>query len=149
VTDAANACAKVEAYESRWMIEEYHKGLKTGLSIEGMQFSTGAALHNMIAILSVIAVFLLQMRDLRRIEGGLDRPARSYVPESWIVMLSVWRYHEERDLTVREFLLVLGRMGGHQNRKGDGLPGWQTLWKGMLHLQAMLEGAASMAQEKM
>jgi hypothetical protein len=76
------------------------------------------------------------------------RPARSYVPASWIRLLSLWRYKEERELTVREFLLALGRMGGHQNRKQDGLPGWQTLWKGMLHLQAMLEGAACIDPQK-
>jgi hypothetical protein len=142
VTDADIACEMVSAYESRWVIEEYHKGMKTGVSIEAMQFTTGAALEAMIAILSVVALQLMQMRDLGRIEGGLDRPASSYVPTSWIRMLSLWRYKEERDLTVREFLLALGRMGGHQNRKHDGLPGWQTLWKGSLHLHAMLEGAA-------
>jgi hypothetical protein len=148
VRDAAGACEKVAAYESRWVIEEYHKGKKTGLRIESMQFTTGAALEAMIAILSVVSVWLLQMRDLGRIPGGQERPARAYVPASWIRMLSLWRYAEERELTVREFLLALGRMGGHQNRKHDGLPGWLTLWKGMLHLQAMLEGAACMDAER-
>jgi hypothetical protein len=142
VTNADIACEMVGAYESRWVIEEYHKGMKTGVSIEAMQFTTGAALEAMIAILSVVALQLLQMRDLGRIEGGLDRPASSYVSTHWIQMLSLWRYNEKRDLTVREFLLALGRKGGHQNRKHDGLPGWQTLWKGLLHLHAMLEGAA-------
>jgi hypothetical protein len=142
VADAAGAVAKVAAYESRWLIEEYHKGLKTGTKIEALQFTTGAALQSTIAILSVVAVWLLQMRDLSRIEGGQQRPARNYVPASWVRMLSGWRYQDQRDLTVREFLLALGRMGGHQNRKGDGMPGWQVLWKGWLHLQAMLEGAA-------
>lgn len=142
VDDAASACEKVAGYESRWVIEEFHKGMKTGVQIETMQFTTGAALEAMIAIRSVVAAWLLQMRDLGRIEGGQERPARRYVPAGWIRMLSRWRYSDERDLTVREFLLALGRMGGHQNRKHDGMPGWQTLWKGMLHLQAMLEGAA-------
>jgi Transposase DNA-binding len=148
VHDAASACEKVAGYESRWVIEEYHKGMKTGMRIEAMQFATGAALEAMIAIQSVVAVWLLQMRDLGRIAGGQDRPARTYVPAGWIRLLSLWRYKEERELTVREFLLALGRMGGHQNRKQDGLPGWQTLWKGMLHLQAMLEGAACIDAQK-
>jgi len=30
------------------------------------------------------------------------------------------------------WLLLSGRMGGHQGFKQKGLPGWQTLWKGML-----------------
>ena len=48
------------------------------------------------------------------------------------------RYGTERELTVREFTLALGRLGGHQNRKGDGLPGWQTLWRGWNQLHAMV-----------
>jgi hypothetical protein len=28
----------------------------------------------------------------------------------------------------------VGRLGGHLNRKSDGLPGWQTLWHGMTKL---------------
>jgi hypothetical protein len=147
VHDGMGACACVAGYESRWVIEEYHKGMKTGMRIEAMQFTTGAALEATIAILSVVAVWLLQMRDLSRIEGGLERAAQGYVPQRWIRMLSKWRYKEARALTVREFLLALGRMGGHQNRKHDGMPGWQTLWKGMMHLQAMLEGAACFDHE--
>ena len=74
--------------------------------------------------------------------------AAGHVPESWIAMVSLWRYGQRRELTVAEFLLGLARLGGHQNRKGDGMPGWQTLWKGMLHLQAMLEGAACFHSER-
>ena len=142
VRTVADACERVGGYESRWVIEEYHKGMKTGMGIEELQFATGAALKATIAILSVVTVWLLRMRDLSRIADGQERPAKLYVPTGWVQMLSLWRYKESRELTVREFLLALGRMGGHQNRKGDGMPGWLTLWKGMLHLQAMLEGAA-------
>jgi hypothetical protein len=42
--------------------------------------------------------------------------------------------------TVREVTLALGKLGGHLNRKGDGLPGWITLWRGYLKLQALVEG---------
>jgi hypothetical protein len=56
-------------------------------------------------------------------------------------VLSLKRYGEVRgDLTVREFFLALARLGGHQNRKGDGHPGWLVLWRGWMKLQAMLDG---------
>jgi hypothetical protein len=32
------------------------------------------------------------------------------------------------------------RLGGHQNRKCDGHPGWLVLWRGWMKLQAMLDG---------
>ena len=38
------------------------------------------------------------------------------------------------------WLLLLGRMGGHQGMKQKGLPGWQTLWKGYAHFQSLLTG---------
>ena len=36
------------------------------------------------------------------------------------------------------------RFGGHQNRKGDGLPGWQTIWKGWMKLHTALEFAPAL-----
>lgn len=36
--------------------------------------------------------------------------------------------------------LAVGRLGGHMNRKGDRLPGWQTLWRGMTRLATLVEG---------
>jgi hypothetical protein len=34
--------------------------------------------------------------------------------------------------------------GGHQNRKNDHPPGWQTIWRAWHELQAMLCGADAM-----
>jgi Transposase Tn5 dimerisation domain len=42
--------------------------------------------------------------------------------------------------TIRDVVLAVGRLGGHLNRKRDGLPGWMTLWRGWLQLQALVEG---------
>jgi hypothetical protein len=38
------------------------------------------------------------------------------------------------------WLLLLGRMGGHQGFKQKGLPGWQTLWKGYSFFQSLMIG---------
>jgi hypothetical protein len=37
--------------------------------------------------------------------------------------------------------LAIGRLGGHMNRKGDGLPGMITLWRGMERLRELTDGA--------
>ena len=59
----------------------------------------------------------------------------------YVEVLSLTRYGKVRDdLTVHEFFLALGRLGGHQNRKCDGHPGWLVLWRGWMKLQAMLDG---------
>ena len=43
--------------------------------------------------------------------------------------------------TVASVLLALGRLGGHMNRRSDGMPGWITLWRGMKALRLMVKGA--------
>lgn len=34
----------------------------------------------------------------------------------------------------------IAQAGGFLGRKGDGEPGWKTLWKGWLYIQTLLEG---------
>ena len=58
VATLADAWERASWYEVRWVIEEYHKAMKTGCSIEEMQFTTAQALEPMIALLSAVAVTL-------------------------------------------------------------------------------------------
>jgi hypothetical protein len=128
-------------YERRWVVEEYHKAPKTGCRIEDMQFTTTDRLEPAIALLSVVAVTLLKLREASRRADAGTRRADAVLSREYVEVLSLKRYGEVRDdLTVREFFLALGRLGGHQNRKCDGHPGWQVLWRGWMKLQAMLDG---------
>jgi hypothetical protein len=129
---------RVGWYERRPLVEEYHKAQKTGANIEGLQFQSRAGLEPVIALLSVVAVALVNLRAAARMPDQAGRPAASAVDPLWVKVLSVWRHGAARDLTVGEFTLALARLGGHQNRKCDGLPGWQTLWRGWNQLHAMI-----------
>lgn len=134
---------RVDWYELRWpTCEEYHKGQKTGCAIEGPQFTTTEALEPMIALLSVVAWLLMRLRWAARQPEAAERPATDFVPLPWVLLLSKWRHKEQRpDWTLREFLMALARLGGHQNRKADGLPGWQTLWKGWSEFRTIVDFA--------
>jgi hypothetical protein len=132
---------RADWYECRWVVEELHKVKKTGCAIEAPQFTTAAALQPMIALLSVVAVALLNLRELSRNEQTKDNPAEHYVPLEYAEVLSAWRYKEIRPLSVRQFYLALARLGGHQNRARDHPPGWIVLWRGWTKLHLMLEGA--------
>ena len=134
-------------YARRPIIEELHKGMKTGCGIETLQFTTEGALQPTIALLSVMAVFLLGLRDAGRDAQRSALPAVHFVPGWYVEVLSAWRHGVVRlDWTVREFYLALGRLGGHQNRTGDGPPGWLVLWRGWDTLHAMLAGVAALAR---
>jgi transposase-like protein len=141
VATAEQAWEKVEWYCCRWVIEEFHKAQKTGCGIEDPQFTKAARLQPMIALLSVVAAMLLNLRDLSRDERLSTLPATEVIDEELVDILSGWRYGEIRPLSVREFFRALARLGGHQNRKCDGDPGWLVLWRGWIDLQRMVAGA--------
>jgi len=136
-----DAWQAISWYEQRWIIEELHKAMKTGCRIEDMQFTTIARLEPAIALLSVVAVTLLNLRDASRRPDAKTRCATTLLADDYVRVLSNWRYRKTRaNLTIHEFFLALARLGGHQNRKCDGQPGWLTLWRGWTKLQAMLDG---------
>jgi Transposase DNA-binding len=141
VTGLADAWERVDWYTCRWVVEEYHKAQKTGCGIELPQFTTVAALQPMIALLSVVALTLLQLRDWSRRPELQEEAATAVVAEEYVQVLSGWRYRCARPLTVREFMLALARLGGHQNRRQDHVPGWLVLWRGWTKLQLLVEGA--------
>jgi hypothetical protein len=141
VAGPADAWERVDWYCDRWVVEELHKAQKTGCDIEAPQFTTAQALQPMIALLSVVAVALLDLRDRSRQAAGQDGPASAVVPAEQVEVLSGWRYGERRPLTVRAFFLALARLGGHQNRHQDRPPGWLVLWRGWQALQLLVSGA--------
>lgn len=141
VRNFEDACRVIGWYERRWIVEELHKAKKTGCRIEDMQFTTVARLEPAIALLSVVAVTLLNLRDASRRPDAKARRATTLLAREYVEVLSMWRYRKKRNgLTVHEFFLALARLGGHQNRKRDHQPGWLVLWRGWTKLQAMLDG---------
>lgn len=137
-----DAARVVGWYERRWIIEEYHKALKTGCGIETLQFTTPGRLEPAIAVLSVVALTLLKLRDLARRADAKDRCATEVVSERYVEVLSAWRLRRVcPSWTIHEFVLALARLGGHQNRRKDKRPGWLVLWRGWMKLESMLDGA--------
>jgi hypothetical protein len=124
-------------YSTRWLVEDFHKALKSGLGAEKLQLEEAGRLFAAIALMSVVAVRLVELRERVRLTS--EAPAE----QSGLGALEVWvlrSYTKKPIETVREVGLALGRMGGHMGRKGDGMPGWITLWRGMNKLQALVEG---------
>lgn len=124
-------------YSARWLIEEFHKALKTGLGAERLQLETAPRLFAAIAIMSVVALRLIDLREAVRLNPDAPAETAPIGP----LELKVLRARLKRPiLSVRDVALAIGRLGGHMNRKADGLPGWQTLWRGMKKLQLLTQG---------
>jgi hypothetical protein len=144
-----HAWERVEWYRSRWVLEEYHKAQKTGCAIEEMQFETRQALEPMIALLSVVAITLLNLREAARRPDAKERPASDVVDKQYVHVLSCWRHGKSLpEWSVHDFFMALARLGGHQNRKCDDRPGWVVLWRGWTDLQYMVDGAEATRSRK-
>lgn len=59
---------QVDWYAHRWVIEEYHKCLKSGCAVQARQLTTAVRLQRVLGFLAIVAVKLLQLRMLSRIE---------------------------------------------------------------------------------
>jgi Transposase DNA-binding/Transposase DDE domain len=149
VNSLAAARQVITWYESRWVVEEYHKAMKTGCQVENLQFADESRLEPMIALLSVIALTLLNLRDASRRADARTTPASKLIAQEYIDALSLWCHGEARtDWSVHDFFLALARLGGHQNRKSDKPPGWLVLWRGWTALQLLAAGARGERRRK-
>lgn len=139
----ADAWRILADYERRWLIEEFHKALKTGCRVEARQHQTAKRLEVMTGLCSVIAVRLVQLKTLAR--TAPHTPADRVVPRVWLDMLRALR--RKPIATVRDFYRHLAGLGGFLMRTGDGEPGWITLWRGTEKLLAAIRGYYSMKKK--
>ncbi len=134
----------IQYYESRWLVEEYHKALKTGCRTESRQLQAAGRLEALVGLTSVVAVRLLKLKSLARTNP--ETPAQRVVPKLWLRMLKLARKGLTRthDLTVRQFYREVARLGGFLARKSDGEPGWITIWRGWEKLNAFVYAATKL-----
>ena len=138
VESVEQAWQAVHHYSSRWPIEDFHRGVKTGCRLEQRHLQEQGSLENLLAIVSPIAVRLLQLRNLCREEP--EQPAMVWVePEEAQVIASQQGVAVER-LTIEQFVFSVAQLGGFLRRASDGPPGWQTLWEGWLRLRWFVAG---------
>jgi hypothetical protein len=139
--EAPRELRRVQAwYEWRWVIEEFHKGQKTGCGLEDLQLRDESRLEPALAILSIVALLLLQLRDAARSPAAERRRAAELIPAEAIEVLSLWRDGAPHpDWTIHDYFSALAQLGGYRRRKNCP-PGWQVLWRGHMKLQILIEG---------
>jgi len=129
----------VKAYTRRWLIEEYHKALKTGARIEESQLRTAQRIQALLGILAVVAVRLLNRKLL-----ATTRPNEAVdveeVGEGTLAILEAKFGQPQDGWTNRNVLRCIARLGGFIGRKSDGEPGWISIWTGWQRLLPMVEG---------
>ena len=134
----ADAWERAEWYTCRWLVEDYHQCLKTGCHLEQRHLQTYEGLVRLLGFLALIAVRLLQLRELARLSP--TRLASEALPRDLVRVVAQLAEIPPETLTLGAFWRTVARQGGYQGRKGDGPPGWKTLWRGWLDIQLLLEG---------
>ena len=142
VTSFDDAWQIIEDYERRWLIEEFHKAIKTGCRLESRQFLEAHRLEAVASFTCVLAVRLLPLKTVATTTP--DLPAARVVPAIWLKMLSALR--KRKRTTVRDFFRHLAGLAGGLMRKRDGNPGWITLWRGLDKLLLAIRGFVAMNQ---
>jgi hypothetical protein len=134
--DQAVECALI--YSTRWVIEEFHKALKTGLGAERLQLESAQRLYAAVALMSVVALRLIRLREGVRVNPKADARSLDFTEmELQILGLATGKKMN----TAEDVARALGNLGGHLGRKADGMPGWITLWRGTKKLELLLHGA--------
>lgn len=142
ITDAWRVVA---IYKRRWLIEEFHKGLKTGAGLENSQLGDVRKLMAWCGVLSVVTTWLLRQKVCCALP---DQPPLKpgEADEELLSLLEARRQKRgkppvpEEGWTARSITHAIARAGGFLGRKCDGNPGWLSLWRGWTRLQNQLIG---------
>lgn len=129
----------IRAYEQRWLIEEFHRILKSGCRVEHVNFRDKDSLLPTVALYLIVAWRILYLRDFRRAQPHLPCSI-FFTTAEWHAACIIERRPIGGDLpTLAEMVDMVGKMGGHMGRKTDPSPGPECLWRGMEKLRCYVE----------
>jgi hypothetical protein len=131
-----DACERIQWYCHRWLIEIYHRTLKSGCKIEERQLRTADRIENCLAIDLVVAwrIFFLAKQG----RETPDVPCTVFFEEAEWKALVAYVTHNPlppaRPPTLQEAIRMVASLGGFLGRKGDGHPGTKSMWLGLQRL---------------
>lgn len=128
-------------YCARWWVEEYHKALKSGVGVEQSQLEKQYRVESLIAVLAVVAVRLINLKFLARARPDEPVDVKLFGKRTLQLLEKRFGPPVQSEWTHRQLVRAIARMGGFIGRRGDGEPGWQTIWRGWQRLMWMTEGA--------
>ena len=129
----------IEIYTKRWLIEEYHKALKTGTRLEASQLSEASRIKALLSVQAIVALRLLAMKFLA-LARPEDKINADEMDDIFIKILEKSYGKPKEGWTYRTYLVCVARMGGFLARRGDGMPGWLTIWRGWQRMIMIYRG---------
>ena len=144
VETVEDAVRYVGYYTRRWLIERFHYTLKSGCGIETRLLESLENIERMIATLCIVAWRVMWLVYESREHPDLPCTVVLSEPEWHTLHAVTHRRHPQplpaRPPTLGEAVRMIAALGGFLGRKGDGVPGLKTVWKGLARLSDMTTG---------
>jgi hypothetical protein len=122
----------------RWLLEDFHHVLKTGCQVENRHVRSVAAQWRLLGILTPTALRLLVLREIA--QSAPETPATEVLSLEVVRVVAHLAKRVPEAMSAHLLWRTIASFGGYLGRKRDGPPGWKTLWRGWLYVQAVLEG---------
>lgn len=150
VKDLGDAQKRVEWYSGRWGIEVYHRTLKSGCRIKDRQLGTADRIETCLGIDMVVAWRIYHLTMLGR--EAPELPCTVFFKDvEWKALccyVNKTTVPPPQPPSLRKAMLMVGAIGGHLGRKGDGSPGTQTLWRGLQRLDTATQMYAILTHQE-
>jgi len=141
VSNFDHACEKLDWYVQRWMIEVFHRTLKSGCRIEHRQLGNVHRLANCLAIDMMVAARIMHLTWLGR--TCPDLPCTVYFEDDQWKALSCFVSRkptpQKKVPAIREVIGWIAKLGGHLGRNSGRPPGTQVLWEGLQRADDIIE----------
>lgn len=141
ISSAEEAFEMVTYYIQRWKIERFHYVLKSGCGIEKIQERSADKIVTLILMYSIIAIRIMNMTYLARINPELPCNCIFEEAEWKILYCTANRTSKEPDgpYEISKAIAYLARLGGFVGAKSDGCPGVKVIWLGLNKLNTLIE----------
>jgi hypothetical protein len=131
----------VKIYCRRWMVELFFKTLKSGCRVEKLKYEHVDSYLTAVSMLIVVAWRIEYLKSAAREDP--DASCEKYFSMSeWVPVYLVQQKAKKIPTTpptISEFMLIVAKLGGYINRKGQGPPGSTTIWRGMQRMDTLIE----------
>jgi hypothetical protein len=136
VPDFAAGRQLIAYYTRRWVIEELHLVLKSGLGAERLQCDDAHTLKNSLALFYVVAWKVLHLRDFARCFP--EAPAHEVMDTDERAVLEAAEGHPLPH--ARMVVRALAHFGGFPRYPSAGEPGVRSIWDGLQRLEGAVAG---------
>lgn len=136
VNDTETALDIVKWYLCRWQIEIFFKVLKSGCTIEELQFENLKATTNCVALYAIIAWRILYLTTFGRTCPDMKCDCVFETNEWQSVYVVCTKKPPPQNIpNLNEIILMIAKLGGFLGRGSDGYPGVKVMWVGMQRMR--------------